>query len=296
MAIWKSFREGLEKTRTAFAQAVGRGRTGVNEALEEALLSADLGWEATEEILAGLRGMPPREVVPALRQALLDLSGPRVPLHTGGRPSVIVFVGANGSGKTTTLGKLAVRLEGQGKRVLVAAADTFRAAATDQVGIWARRAGADIVSQGPGADAAAVAFDALKAAEARRADVLLVDTAGRLHNRLPLMEELKKVLRVLERELGRPPDETLLVLDGTTGQNALHQGRHFMSAVPLTGLVATKLDASAKGGAVLAARRLLGVPVKLVGFGEDPSDLADFDPELFVDGLLEGVRFGTGAP
>jgi len=254
------------------------------DALEEALLGADLGPEATEAVLGRLgRGGAP---LTRLREALLELAGPQVPLRLDGSPSVIVFVGVNGAGKTTTLGKLACRLQADGRSVVVAAGDTFRAAAVEQVAEWAHRAGAEIVSQGLGADAAAVAFDALRATQARGRGLLLVDTAGRLQNKKPLMDELKKVLRILERGLGRPPDETLLVLDGTTGQNALLQGRAFAEAVPLTGLVVTKLDASAKGGAVLAARRLLDVPVKLVGFGEAEEDLADFDPEAYVDALL----------
>lgn len=288
MANWKPFRDGLGKTRQALARILGRAPGFTPDLLEEALLAADLGPRATEQVLSRLKGVP-GVPVDELRSALLDLAGPAVPLRLERRPAVVVMVGVNGSGKTTTAGKLAGRFAREGRKVVVAACDTFRAAAIEQVTTWARRAGADVVSQGAGADAAAVAFDALEAARARGADVLLVDTAGRLQNRTPLMEELKKLVRVLERGLGGPPDEVLLVLDGTTGQNAILQGQSFMEAVPLTGLVVTKLDASAKGGAVLAARGLTGVPVKLVGFGEASDDLADFDPSRFVDGLLEGT-------
>lgn len=290
MAIWESFRKGLSATREVLSQRLsGRGGLALTEALEEALLLADLGWEPTAAILTRLGRLREEEVMPALKSELLELAGNKVPLHVAGRPAVIVFVGVNGSGKTTTLGKVAYRLAQEGKKVLVAAGDTFRAAAAEQLETWAKRAGADIVAQGPGADPAAVAFDGYKAAQARGADVLLVDTAGRLQTRLPLMEELKKITRVLEREMGRTPDEVLLVLDGTSGQNAIHQAKAFSTAVTVTGLVVTKLDASAKGGAVLAARRELGVPVKLVGLGEGQEDLLEFDPELFVESLLVGI-------
>lgn len=290
MAIWESFKKGLSVTREVLSQRLsGRGGSPLMEALEEALLLADLGWEPTEAILNRLGRLREEERIPALKTELLELAGKKVSLQVEGRPAVIVFVGVNGSGKTTTLGKVACRLAQDGKKVLVAAGDTFRAAAAEQVETWAKRAGADIVSQAPGADPAAVAFDGYRAALARGADVLLVDTAGRLQTRLPLMEELKKILRVLEREMGRSPDEVLLVLDGTSGQNAIHQAKAFSAAVSLTGLVVTKLDASAKGGAVLAARGELGVPVKLVGLGEGQEDLLEFDPELFVESLLVGI-------
>ena len=201
---------------------------------------------------------------------------------------MVLVVGVNGSGKTTTIGKLAARLAGQGKRVSIANSDTFRAAASEQLEVWAERAGAHLVRQARGADPGAVAFDAVQAAQARGSDVLIVDTAGRLHTKQPLMEELKKVRRVIEKAVGRPPDETLLVLDATTGQNGIAQARAFTEAVEVTGVALTKLDGTAKGGVVLAVRDQLGVPVKVVGTGEGVGDLEPFDSEAFAARLLGG--------
>jgi fused signal recognition particle receptor len=199
---------------------------------------------------------------------------------------VVMVVGVNGSGKTTTIGKLAARLGRDGRTVSLAGSDTFRAAASEQLDVWAKRAGAHMVSQDRGADPGSVAFDAVKAAQARGADVLIVDTAGRLHTKQPLMEELRKVRRVLEKAAGRPPDETLLVLDATTGQNGVAQARAFTEAVEVTGVALTKLDGTAKGGIVLAVREQLGVPVKLVGTGESAEDLEPFRARAFADRLL----------
>jgi fused signal recognition particle receptor len=201
---------------------------------------------------------------------------------------VVMVVGVNGSGKTTTIGKLAARLAGEGKKVSLAGSDTFRAAASEQLGVWAERSGAHLVSQERGADPGSVAFDAVSAARARGSDVLIVDTAGRLHTKQPLMEELKKVRRVLEKATGRPPDETLLVLDATTGQNGIAQAQAFTEAVEVTGVALTKLDGTAKGGVVLAVRDRLGVPVKLIGLGEGSGDLEPFDGEVFAERLLGG--------
>jgi fused signal recognition particle receptor len=201
---------------------------------------------------------------------------------------VVMVVGVNGSGKTTTIGKLAARFAREGKKVSLAGSDTFRAAASEQLGVWAERAGAHLVSQERGADPGSVAFDAVSAARARGSDVLIVDTAGRLHTKQPLMEELKKVRRVLEKAAGRPPDETLLVLDATTGQNGIAQAQAFTEAVEVTGVALTKLDGTAKGGVVLAVRDRLGVPVKLIGVGEGAEDLEPFDGERFAEQLLRG--------
>ncbi|MCL6629854.1 MAG: signal recognition particle-docking protein FtsY, partial [Armatimonadetes bacterium] len=201
-------------------------------------------------------------------------------------PTVYLMVGVNGTGKTTTIAKLAYRFKTQGKKVILAAADTFRAAAIDQLEIWANRIGVDIIKQREGADPAAVVFDALQAAKSRNADIVIADTAGRLHTRLNLMEELKKIGRVVERELGRPADEVLLVLDATTGQNAISQAREFKAAVPLTGIVLTKLDGTAKGGIVVTLKAELGLPIKLVGLGERLEDLEDFDSRDFASSLL----------
>jgi fused signal recognition particle receptor len=198
-----------------------------------------------------------------------------------------MVVGVNGSGKTTTIGKLASRLARDGKTVTLAGSDTFRAAASEQLDLWARRAGAHLVSQERGADPGSVAFDAVRSAEARGSNVLIVDTAGRLHTKQPLMDELKKVRRVLEKAAGRPPDETLLVLDATTGQNGIAQARAFTEAVEVTGVALTKLDGTAKGGVVLAVREQLGVPVKLVGVGEALEDLEPFRADAFADRLLD---------
>jgi fused signal recognition particle receptor len=197
-----------------------------------------------------------------------------------------MVVGVNGSGKTTSIGKLANRLARNGYQVSLANSDTFRAAAAEQLGIWAERAGAHVVSQARGADPGAVAFDAVQAAKARGSDVLLVDTAGRLHTRTPLMDELQKVKRVLEKAHGKPPEEVLLVLDGTTGQNGIQQARAFADAVGVTGVILTKLDGTARGGIVVAVRDELGVPVKLIGTGEGTGDLEPFDPHVFAAALV----------
>jgi fused signal recognition particle receptor len=228
-----------------------------------------------------------------IRSELLDILGgvspeEAVDAPTPVRPHVVLAVGVNGAGKTTTVGKLAVRYRDQGKRVLLAACDTFRAAAIDQLQVWADRAGAEMVRHQPGADAASVAFDAVAAATARDVDVVLIDTAGRLHTKVNLMEELKKIRRVLGGCLDGAPHETLLVLDATTGQNALAQARQFEADLGLSGLVLAKLDGTAKGGVVVAVADELGVPVRLVGLGEGPDDLIDFDPEAYVSALLEG--------
>jgi fused signal recognition particle receptor len=217
---------------------------------------------------------------------VLSVDGTGLNLRPDG-PAVILVVGVNGSGKTTTIGKLAHMLRSQGRRVIVAAADTFRAAAIDQLRVWAERAGAELVAHQPGADPAAVVYDALQAAKARGAGAVIIDTAGRLQTKVPLMEELKKVRRVIEKADGRAPDETLLVLDATTGQNGLSQARHFAEAVGLTGIVLAKLDGTAKGGIVFAIADRLKIPIKFVGTGEKIEDLAPFDPRAFVTALLE---------
>jgi fused signal recognition particle receptor len=210
----------------------------------------------------------------------------QVPAGPGGSPCIVMVVGVNGTGKTTTIGKIAARLQSEGRSVGMAASDTFRAAAGEQLEVWAGRTGATVVSQERGADPGAVAFDAVKAAEARHVDVLIVDTAGRLHTRTPLMEELKKVRRVIEKAAGRPPDEVLLVVDATTGQNGLQQARLFGQAVEVTGIALTKLDGSAKGGIAIAIAHELGLPVKLIGIGEGLDDLRPFDPQDFALALV----------
>jgi fused signal recognition particle receptor len=259
--------------------------------LEGVLVEADVGPATSARIVADVRerfapGDDPSALVGReIRSILGDPSTVQLP---EGRLGVVLVVGVNGSGKTTTIGKLAAWFAGQGKRVSIAGSDTFRAAASEQLEVWAERAGAHLVRQARGADPGAVAFDAVRAAQARSSDVLIVDTAGRLHTKQPLMEELKKVRRVIEKAVGRPPDETLLVLDATTGQNGIAQARAFTEAVDVSGVALTKLDGTAKGGVVLAVRDQLGVPVKVVGTGEGVGDLEAFDGEAFAARLLGG--------
>ncbi len=279
--------EGLgAKVRAVFS----RPDADVWGELEAVLLKADIGPKGSADLVARVRadyrdGDDPADLV---REEIVRILGPDEPLHLEpGGLSVILVVGVNGSGKTTTIGKLARALADDGKRVSLAASDTFRAAAGEQLEVWAERAGAHLVSQERGADPGAVAFDAVRSATARASDVLIVDTAGRLHTKLPLMEELKKVKRVIEKA-GADVDETLLVLDAQTGQNGIAQARAFTEAVELTGVVLTKTDGSAKGGTVLAVREELGVPIRFVGVGEKPGDLRPFEAGAFADRLLSG--------
>ncbi len=297
----RRFRDRLGRSRAAF----GRGLSGLLargaddeqawEELEEALLAADVGVATSTELVERLRSRARAERAAGaelrrlLRELLLDAVGTPdrsldLDLLPEG-PAIVLVVGVNGTGKTTTVGKLALALAEEGKQSVLAAADTFRAAAAEQLMIWGERVGAPVVRQREGADPAAVAFDGLASARAKGAEVLLVDTAGRLHTKTNLMEELRKLRRVLEREGGQVR-EVLLVLDATTGQNGLAQARQFTDAVGVTGVVLTKLDGTAKGGIVIAVQRELGIPVKLVGLGEGAHDLAPFDPEAFVDALL----------
>jgi fused signal recognition particle receptor len=291
----------LARTRAvvggALADLVGAGLDDAAwEALGEALIAADVGVEAAADLVAGTRrearARGARDVA-AVRGVLHDalvaeLTGPdRSLARRAEGPTVWLVTGVNGSGKTTTVGKLAAREAAAGRRVVLAAADTFRAAAADQLGIWADRTGAQLVRGAEGADPASVAYAGAEAAAAAGADLLIVDTAGRLQNRRELMDELGKVARVLSGRAGGV-DETLLVLDGTVGQNAVAQAEAFTAAVGVTGLVLTKLDGSSRGGIVVAVQRRLGLPVKLVGVGEGVEDLMDFDPEAFVAGLLAG--------
>ena len=258
--------------------------------LEELLLKADVGPKAASDMVHRVRADHPTggDVIDTVRAEILSILGPDRPLTLDARLSVILVVGVNGSGKTTTIGKLAKRLVSEGRIVSVAAADTFRAAAGEQLEIWARVAGAQLIAQDRGADPGAVAFDAVKASEARGVDVLIVDTAGRLHTKQPLMDELSKIERVIKKA-GAAVDETFLVLDAQTGQNGIAQARAFTDAVTITGVVLTKTDGSAKGGIVLAVREELGVPVRFVGVGERPDDLRAFDAGVFADRLLSSA-------
>ena len=262
--------------------------------LEESLILADVGMDTALELVAQLRRRVKEEGIKTLEEAracmvrvIADaMSVGDAALDLSTRPSVVLFIGVNGVGKTTTIGKIGAQLRGQRKKVLFCAADTFRAAAADQLTIWADRAGVDIVKQHEGADPAAVVFDALSAARARGTDVVLVDTAGRLHNKQNLMNELNKISRVVDRELPGCARETLLVLDATTGQNGLIQAKQFQEAAGITGIVLTKLDGTAKGGIAIAIARELGVPVKYAGVGEGVDDLRPFDAAEFAQALI----------
>jgi fused signal recognition particle receptor len=284
-----------------------RGRridASILEELETRLISADVGVEATERILEDLRRRVARQeladveaLILALRQSIAEILRPCArPLLIDGthRPFVILVVGVNGSGKTTTIGKLARRCADEGKSVLLAAGDTFRAAAIEQLKVWAERSGAAFAAQATGADPGAVVFDALQAARARGSDVMLADTAGRLHSQSHLMEELKKVKRVLQRVDPSAPHEVLLVLDANQGQNALAQARQFGEAVGVTGLVLTKLDGTAKGGIVIAIAQQLKIPIRYLGVGESSEDFGEFDADAFAAALVEGP-VGTAA-
>lgn len=295
-------REKLEKTRTNLVGNVKKvlGRPLVDDAvfdqLEEILIGADVGVESTLTIIADMRravreqNIQESEALVALLKselkALLSEGDHTVNWHSPGGPHVTLVAGVNGSGKTTTAGKLAAKLRAQGKTVLLGAADTFRAAAGDQLAIWSERTGASLVRHAEGADPASVAYDATDAAVARSVDNLLIDTAGRLHNKVNLMEELKKIQRVVRKRIPDAPHEVLLVLDATTGQNGLEQARQFTEALHVTGIILTKLDGTAKGGMAVAIQRQLGIPIKMIGIGEGVDDLEVFDADQFVEALF----------
>ena len=302
LTVRERFRRRLGRSRSSLGTNVASiFRRGVTDEawdeLEESLISADVGVDASLELVQGLRDRAKAEGIRTGDEALallkevllLELSVADRSLHRRSEgPTVWLVTGVNGTGKTTSIGKLASRHTGEGEKVVLAAADTFRAAAAEQLELWGERAGARVVRQEAGADPAAVAFDGWSAAKAADANLLMVDTAGRLQNKRELMDELRKVKRVLERDAG-PCDEVLLVLDATTGQNGLSQAKAFLEAVEVSGVILTKLDGTAKGGIVIAIQRELGIPVKLVGLGEEVDDLADFDPEAFVDALFAQV-------
>ena len=292
---------GLSKTKSAISEKVdsvlGAFKTvdeDLFEELEEALIMADIGVDTSLFIIEELRNRAKKENIKeaselkaVLKEIITDiLKGTDSVMHLDSKPSVIMVIGVNGVGKTTSIGKLAKSYVKEGKKVILAAGDTFRAAAIDQLEIWAERSGADIVKHTEGSDPSAVVFDAIKAAKARGADVVICDTAGRLHNKKHLMEELAKTSRVIERETGHAPDEFLLVLDGSTGQNALIQAKEFAYVSPISGVILTKLDGTAKGGVVIALAREQGIGVKMIGVGEGPDDLQKFDPEQFADAIL----------
>ncbi len=298
--VFRSLSEGLAKTRKNISEKLGTLVLGDKideqylDELEEALIASDVGMETASLVLKDLKERFKRkelssqaDVKDRLKSLLCDiLSLHAAKLSLSGSPAVVLVVGVNGTGKTTTIGKLASRLQADGKRIMLAAGDTFRAAAAEQLSIWGERTGIPVIKHQEGADPAAVVFDAVSAAKARSVDVLIVDTAGRLHTKSNLMEELKKVKRVLSRELPGAPHETLLVLDGNTGQNSLVQAKMFHEAVGVTGIVLTKLDGTSKGGIVFAISKELPIPVKFIGIGEAIEDLRDFEPREFVDAIL----------
>ena len=299
-SFWGRLKSGLTKTRAALFSPVDnllKAFTKVDEdlleELEEILISADVGFAATEEIMEELRERikdgrlkEKEQVMDALREIMTDMIGESQPLNLTTTPSVLLVIGVNGAGKTTSIGKISKRLRLQGKKVVVAAADTFRAAAIDQLAVWCERAKVDMVRQNEGSDPAAVVFDAIAAAKKKQADVLIIDTAGRLQNKKNLMNELAKIDRVIDRELPGACRETLLVLDATTGQNAVSQAKEFGSAAKITGITLNKLDGTAKGGIVISIKRELGIPVKFIGVGEKIDDMQEFDAEDFVSALF----------
>jgi fused signal recognition particle receptor len=303
-SFFQRLKNGLTKSREGWAQKVGtifKNRRWDEEsldAMEENLIAADIGVKATQKLMNALRDQSPsgseelgQEMSSRLQAAMIEMlngSAPRrktAPLSV--RPWIVIFLGVNGVGKTTTIGKLAAQYRAAGKKVLLVAADTFRAAAIEQLDAWAQRVGVDMVKHRPGADPSAVVFDGIQAARNRGVDIVLIDTAGRLHTKVHLIEELKKIRRVIAREQPDAPHETLLVLDATTGQNGLQQARVFKEAADISGIVLTKLDGTAKGGVIISIQEELGVPVQYIGVGEEVEDLQPFDAARFVQALFE---------
>ena len=300
-SFWKRVKDGLSKTKNAlFGQIDDLLKNFVKvdedllEELEEVLICADVGINASEMIIDELREQikdgrlkEKEQVTATLRNILEGMIGAGEPLNLATAPSVILVIGVNGVGKTTSIGKISNQLRKQGKKVVVAAADTFRAAAIDQLAVWCERAKVDLIRQNEGSDPAAVVFDACHAAKNKNADVLIIDTAGRLHNKTNLMNELAKINRVIDRELPGAARENLLVLDATTGQNAISQAKEFKNAAALTGLILNKMDGTAKGGIVISIRQELNIPVKFIGVGEKLDDMQEFDHKEFVNALFE---------
>ena len=300
MGFLDKLKSGLKKTKNAiFGQVDNILKAFVKvdedllEELEELLIMSDVGVNATEEIIERLREQikdgrlkEKEQVTDALKEILTDMIGEGGDLNLSTTPAIILVIGVNGAGKTTSIGKISNRLIKRGKKVVVAAADTFRAAAIDQLAVWCERSGADIVKQNEGSDPAAVVYDAIQYAKKRKADVLIIDTAGRLHNKTNLMNELAKINRVIEKECPDAARENLLVLDATTGQNAILQAKEFRQAANITGLVLNKLDGTAKGGIVISIKNELGIPVKFIGVGEKIDDMQEFDAGEFVEALF----------
>lgn len=300
MGFFSKISEGLKKTRDSLGQLFDGVFSGgsVNDELfddlEEALVLGDTGAATASAICEELcrrvkkEGITdPEKVREMMAEVIAEMLRGGQELNLENKPAIIMVIGVNGAGKTTTIGKLAKRFEDEGKKVVVAAADTFRAAAIEQLEVWAQRSGAEIIKHSEGSDPAAVVFDAIAAGKARHADIIICDTAGRLHNKKGLMDELAKIGRVIEREAAGSSVETLLVLDATTGQNALNQAREFGAACGITGIVLTKLDGTARGGVVIGIKQELGIPIKFIGVGEQADDLQPFDPEAFAKALFE---------
>ncbi len=301
MGLFAKIKEGLKKTRENVSTSIDKMLHSFQkideelfEELEELLVLGDVGVPTAERICEECRRQvkerkisDPNEIYGLIREITADMMRGGEELDLSTSPSVILVIGVNGVGKTTTIGKLAYRLRSEGKRVILAAADTFRAAAIDQLEVWAQRSGCDIVKQSEGSDPASVVFDAISAAKARGADVVICDTAGRLHNKKNLMAELAKINRIIDRELPGAAKEVLLVLDAATGQNAVNQAREFKNAADITGIVLTKLDGTPKGGVVIAIREDLKIPVKFIGVGEQLDDLQPFDADEFAQALFE---------
>ena len=306
MGLFSKIREGLRKTKESMVngmQRVVNSFTKIDEdlfeQLEETMIMSDMGVETSVEICEKLRKRvkergvtDPAKIMELIQEIISEMMGEDVALDLSTTPSIILVIGVNGAGKTTTIGKLCHQYKRQGKKVLVAAADTFRAAAIDQLEVWTQRAGVDLVKHAEGSDPAAVVFDAVTAAKARHTDVLICDTAGRLHNKKNLMEELRKINRIITQQAEGCAVETLLVLDATTGQNAVNQARLFSEVADITGIVLTKLDGTAKGGIVISIKNELGIPVKLIGVGEQIDDLQPFDSRSFVAALFERTDQG----
>ena len=300
MGLFSKIASGLRKTKDFLfggIQRVLNSFTVIDEELfdqlEEQMIMSDIGVETSEEICDRLRKKikergitDPKEIMGLIHEVIAEIMGNDTGLDLSVSPAVIMVIGVNGAGKTTTIGKLCHQFKQEGKKVLVAAADTFRAAAIDQLEVWTQRAGVDIVKHAEGSDPGAVVYDALEAAKARECDVVVIDTAGRLHNKKNLMEELKKINRIIDNKAGDCSREILLVLDATTGQNAVNQAKLFSETAPITGIVLTKLDGTAKGGIVISIKNELGIPVKLIGVGEKIDDLQPFDSNMFVDALF----------
>ncbi len=300
MKFLDKLKAGLKKTKDAIfgglhkiAKTFTRVDEDMLEELEEMLIEADVGVETTEEIIEELRDRikdgrlkEPEQINSALKEIISGMIGDGEPLNLSTTPSVILVIGVNGAGKTTSIGKISNKLKKEGKKVVVAAADTFRAAAIDQLGVWCERSGVEMIRQSEGSDPAAVVFDAVNYAKNKHADVLIIDTAGRLQNKKNLMNELSKIDRVIDRELPGAARENLLVLDATTGQNAILQAKEFKNSAALTGLILNKLDGTAKGGIIISIKRELGIPVKFIGVGEKIDDMQPFSADEFTDALF----------